>query len=216
MKGQFGRRLAILVTVVLVGVSPARADWTFSWSLQPQQPYNSGTGSVAFALDPGGPGGPVIPAATITTNSVADGFKIPPDSYNVQYSLTLTINDTAANLKGTAIFLGALKGTLTATTSTLVNTFSDTPSNPLTQTVPIGAHDFVVTIDPTTTQIQPPSHNDSPILLDALVQVNDHKLPPPVQNVPEPSGYVLCGGALAVLALTAHRLRRRVAVFAGA
>lgn len=215
MKGQFGRRLGILVAVVLVGASPARADWTFSWSLAPQQPYNSGTGSVAFALDPGGAGGPVIPAATITTSSAADGFKVPADSYNVQYSLTLTITDTAANLKGTATFLGALKGTLTATASTLVNTFSGTPSNPLTQTVPIGTHDFVVTIDPTSTQIQPPNHNDSPILLDALVQVGDHQ-PPPVQNVPEPSAYVLCAGALAVLALAAQRLRRRVAVFGGA
>jgi hypothetical protein len=174
MKRLSARLLATVVALLVVTASHARADfldWGFHWSISASHGIiPSGTGSVAVAVAPDGTGGSIIPAANVTTTSAATSAS--PDVYKAPYTLTLTLTDNPSHTSGSLTFAGLISGNLTATSSTLTNTFQNSAANPLTQSVTLGGHVYSVTIDPTIANLPIPG-SASPALLDAIVKVTN-------------------------------------------
>jgi hypothetical protein len=208
MKSLSPRIWAALVALLAASGTRARADfmdWTFDWSMSPSTVMSSGTGTIAWALNPDGPGAATIPVGTITTSSATDGILHPADVYNNPYTLTLTITDTHTNTSNSLTFGGVVQGTLITTKSTLGNTFTD----PVTQVLTLAGHDYRVTMSPTFTTLPAPG-SPAKGLLNALVVVTDSSPggPPPVpSSVPEPASVILagCGCGLGL----AHLIRAR-------
>jgi hypothetical protein len=208
MKRLSARSAAVVGVMLLFGVNPARADfvdWSYSWSLgQGQGPtFTSGTSTVALALAASaGTGGPTIPAGNFTSNSAAGS---PADTFNTHYDVTLGLTDNPSHAAHNFVWQGTITGSLSATHSSLVNTFN----SPLTQTFTLGSHQYQVTIDPSSTNINAPG--GAPTLIDALVVVSNATGggngggggPPP--KTPEPSTWVLAGSALALFGLARWR-----------
>jgi len=211
MKHRTVRLLFLLTALFLVGESRARAemiDFSYSWTALPSSVIPGGTGSATFAVAPdgiasaelGSPTPVLVPGASITTTSSATN---PPDSFRTSFSLKLRLTDSTSGQAGDLTFSGSLVGTLTATESQLVSTFTD----PLTQSLTLGNHLYSVTIDPTLINLPNPG-SSAPALIDARVSVANTT----VAKTPEPSSLVL--GATAVLGLAARRAlarRRRAA-----
>jgi hypothetical protein len=205
MKSQSALLLATLVALLLAAASPVRADfldWGYHWKINTPV-LASGTGSVALAAVQDGTGSTsAIPAVSITTTSLANQTN--PDVYHATYALTLSLTDglsTSSKTSGTLTFEGLISGSLTATSSSLTNTFLSTPSNPLTQQLTLGQHVYTVTIAPTVTHLLAPG-SLTPPLVDATVRVSD------VQNnggggtasgTPEPASLVLGGLGFSLL-----------------
>jgi hypothetical protein len=213
MKTRYVARVAVLAALFL-GSGVARAeslDFSYHWSsspavvtgTNPSQVTGSelSSGSVAFALTPAGtaslvlggdPG--LIPGATLTTTGSAP--ESDPDSFASPFSLTLHLLDAASGASGELTFVGAVNGTLTATTSTLTADFS----SPLTRQLTLGQHVYSVSIEPPSTAIPPPGLTTPPGSIGARVQVA------PLQT-PEPSALLLAAFAVPLLYLAGPRTR---------
>ena len=117
------------------------------------------------------------------------------------YTLKLAITDNATHDTGTLTFTGSVGGTLSATTSTLTNTFVPSP-NKLT----LDGHVYTVTIPPAA--LAPPTSPQKNIL--ATVSVTNVSnggggTPPPSGNSPEPSSLILAFTAVVFVALAVVR-----------
>jgi len=203
MKSLLLRLLLGLTVIGLLGESRALGDmvnFDFGWQLKPAPVIPSGSGNVTFSLDAGtssaelGGTTPVfIPGATIMTSSQAT---VPPDSYNTNFQMILSIKD--GTKEGNLTFNGSLTGTLTDSTSSLTVKFD----SPVTQTVLVNGHDYSVTIGPLLVNVPSPKDLFT-AKIDAQVQVANHS----PQSTPEPSALVL--GATALLGMAAGRWARR-------
>lgn len=122
------RSSSLPLSIVLVGGllsgSAARADymnWSYRWSVGPAPVLASGTGTVSQALGQPGKGASRILAAAVTTSS--DAMARDPDRYNASFRLTLHLMDRATHQSGSLTFSGLIRGTLTAGSAHLTETF---------------------------------------------------------------------------------------------
>lgn len=144
------------------------------------------------------PGATTIPVqAYVTTAGTTSPIVFGPSS-NVPttYNLALTIRDGTTHDSGTLNFTGYLAGSLTATTSSLVNTLAPVTSNSLT----LDGHKYTVSIPPMT--LAAPNSPQQNIL--AKVSVTDASkvgpgVTPNTNGVPEPTSIVLAGFGLSLL-----------------
>ncbi len=197
------RFLTLVVTglVSLLGVadSSARAEMIhFRWVPDPVVLWADGPGSSAVIfshvqanLNVTDTGGTWTGIATElrTVSSASAGH---PDTFiNRPYILTLTVTDDHHHslLPSPVTFTGVLNGTLSRDSAQLSNTFTSV------QTRTFFDGNFTVTIGPYTPPGPPRDHRTGSI--DAQVVVKG-PLPPPVNNVPQPSTLALSslGGVL--------------------
>jgi hypothetical protein len=129
----------------------------------------------------------------------------------------VTITDNATHASGTLTFEVALKGNLTATSSSAVAAFSPDPGGPAS--LVLGGHTYQVSVNP---GLALPAPGAPPALLGASVSVGPAAVPPVVipavvgggpvgpvvQSVPEPPAFALAGVAAAALGLAGWRHRR--------
>jgi hypothetical protein len=209
--------LIALAFIGLVAASPARADmiaFSYSWEALPDSVIPGGTGSVH--LTPSVPGTSsatldgapnYITAAEVRTSSSATS---PPDTFDTPFHLKLTLMDTASHESSTITFDGHIKGTLTATTSTLTSTFL----NPVTQSRTLGGHLYTVTIAPSLANGQGPlpSPTAPAALFDARIQISTPSQDGQGGNsqAPEPCSLLLGATALAGFAVRRWWVMRNV------
>jgi hypothetical protein len=182
--------LLVALVAPLAAAGPVRADYlNWTYSTTPSVP-GVATGSA------GKPGGTVL--LTDFTNQ-AGGTKIPVIAYltasssaspatfdpnNSAYTLKLTITDNATHDSGTLTFTGSVGGTLSATSSTLVNAFVPSPN-----TLNLDGHVYTVNIPPAA--LAAPTSPQQNIF--ANVTVKDAGTGSPLTGTPEPSALLLSG-----------------------
>jgi hypothetical protein len=231
------RPLSIIGALLLLAPVQARADfysnWSFSWNFSPDPPNAAGfvpadagvatggtaTGGAQFAASSGASGASTIPVAIVSTTSAATTT---PDSFQgTPFTFGVRITDNATNASGTLTFDGALKGSLTSTSSTAVGTFSPDPGGPAS--LVLSGRTYKVSVNP---ELALPAPGGAPALLGASVSVGPAAVPsivipplvppivppttiPPVLSVPEPSAFGLASVAIAALGLAGWRHRQR-------
>lgn len=142
-----------LLVLLVFAASPVRADYlNWTYTADPNVPgitvgSSSPKGGASVTLtDFNNPQAsaakiPVIAYVTSTSSTTPITFG-PSTNSPSTYSLALTITDSTTHDSGTLNFTGALSGSLTATTSSLVNTLTPVTSNSLT----LDGHTYTVTI----------------------------------------------------------------------
>jgi hypothetical protein len=194
--------LVALVASVVVPAGQVRADYlNWTYSTTPSVP-GVATGSA------GKPGGTVL--LTDFTNQ-AGGAKIPIIAYltassssspatfdpnKSAYTLKLTITDNATHDSGTLTFTGSVSGTLSAMSSTLVNSFVPSPN-----TLTLDGHVYTVSIPPAALA-EPTSPQEN---IFANVTVKDAGTGRPLTSTPEPSALLLCGLGFSCVGLSRCR-----------
>lgn len=147
-------RLGIALLVVLAAAhSQLRADY-LNWT------YTATSNVPGITVGSNTPGGAPTGGASVTLTDYstpqAGGTSIPVQAYVTQtasttpvsfngtpsYNLALTITDGTTHDSGTLNFTGSLTGSLSATSSSLVNTFTPVTSNTLT----LDGHTYAVTL----------------------------------------------------------------------
>jgi hypothetical protein len=191
-------------------------DWSYNWGIGPRPVLASGTGTVAFALYRGGMGAPLLRAAAVTTSSAAPPQR--PDQFATSFKLTLHLRDIPSHQSGDLVFRGTITGTLTASSSHLVEKFALASEH-----ITLGGHQYDVTLLPSSFMLLRPG---APVVpqIDAVVRVYDARLPiafplddatirdASVSSTPEPSALVLAGwGAVLLVGVCVWRCRRLLA-----
>jgi hypothetical protein len=166
---------ALLVLLVLAA-SPLRADY-LNWT------YTADPNVPGVAVDSTSPKGGASVTLTDFNNPQASAGKIPIIAYVTstssttpitfgpsvnspsKYSLALTFTDSTTHDSGTLNFTGSLTGSLSATTSSLVNTLTPVTSNSLT----LDGHTYTVTIPSVT--LAPPTSPQQDIM--AMISVTN-------------------------------------------
>lgn len=144
----------------------------------------SGGASVSLTGFNNGSAAASIPVlAYLTSTSLPNPIAFDPSS--AKYTLGITFTDNASHHSGTLNFTGSVGGALSATTSTLSNSFAHS-SNSLT----LGGHVYTVTLP--STALAPPTSPQQTILATVRVSgVTSDTAVPPTANTPEPGGIVL-------------------------
>jgi hypothetical protein len=209
--------------MLVMAASSVQADY-LNWT------YTSDPNVAGIAVKATSPTGGATVALTDFNNAQAGATKIPVIAYVTStaattpvtfgpafntpatYSMALTITDSTTHASGTLNFTGSISGSLTATTSTLVNTLTPVTSKSLT----LDGHTYTVTI-PSVTLAAPTSPQQD---IFATISVSNgsnggggHGNPGPgVQGVPEPSSLLLAGLGLSLFGLAdrSRSLRRRM------
>lgn len=209
-------RIAIVFAGLLaIAASQANADY-LNWA------YTANSNVPGIAVDATSPTGGASVTLTNYSTPQAGGTSIPVQAYVTStsnttpitfgpssdvpttYNLALTITDNTTHDSGTLSFTGSLAGSLTASTSSVVNTLTPVTSNTLT----LDGHNYTVTI-PTVTLAAPTSPQQD---IRAMVSVTNAGSGNPgnsgsfgnVNGVPEPTGLVLAGMGLSSLGVTAY------------
>jgi hypothetical protein len=181
------KHLSALLVLIVVATCQIRADylnWTYTATFQVpgvtvNTPSNGGATVAVTDYGTPQPGGANIPvqAYETSTNSTS------PISFNkATYDLALKITDSATNDSGTLHFTGSLTGTLTATTSTVVDSFTPVTSNSLT----LDGHTYTVKI-PTVTLAPPTSPQQNVIASVSVANALPGGTPPPPSSPPPPT-----------------------------
>jgi len=202
--------LSALLVLMIVVTCQIRADylnWTYTATFQvPTITVNTpSNGGATVALTDYGtpqPGGTSIAVQAYETTSSST---TPISFNNLKYDLALKITDSATHDSGTLHFTGSLTGSLTATTSTVLDSFTPVASNSLT----LDGHTYTVKI-PTVT-LAPPTSPQQNVLASVSVAnaspggVTPGSPPPPPSNgTPEPTSLLL--GSLGISILGIGRL----------
>lgn len=160
----------------------------------------SPTGGASMSLTGfnNGSAGTSIPViAYITSTSLANPIAFDPAT--AKYTLGITFTDNTTHDSGTLTFTGSVGGTLSATTSTLSNSFA-----PSQNSLMLDGHVYTVTMP--SVALVPPTSPQQSIL--AAVRVSDvtggGTPPPPSANTPEPGGIVLAGLGITVTSSQAY------------
>jgi hypothetical protein len=205
--------LTILLALSLLCDNAAKADFmNWSYSTTPSVPgFSVGGGG-----SPGGTvqltdftnqaGGASIPVIAVVTSS-ASTSPVAFDPSKTAYSVKMTITDNTTHDSGTLTFTGSVSGTLSATTSTLINSFA-----PSSNTLTLDGHKYTVTIP--TADLAPPTSPQNNIL--ATVSVSDvtgggtpPPPPPPTKSTPEPRSIILACAAIGAIGVRRLRLAMR-------
>lgn len=187
----------------------ARADylnWTYSTTTNPPvvasgEKLPTGGGAVqltGYSSQAGGLSIPVIGYDTLTSV---------PINFDSHYSMTMTITDGTTHHSGMLTFNAAIKGDLTPTASSLVNTF-DSP-----QSLTLDGHIYTVSI-PRTNLAAPPSPQQDILASIHVSQATGHEGDggTDVRGVPEPDSLMLTGLGLSSVGVRYcwNRMRRFV------
>jgi hypothetical protein len=181
-----------LLCLLFSGVAARAAyiPWTYSWSRSPLviPADNHGTGGVAFTsqLAKHASGTTDVVASNLVLFSTAPASR-PDRITRKSYALTLSVRDDTAHASGKLTFGGTLNGTLWAGGGSVTNSFT----TPKVQKIHLGHYWYTVAVGPF---VAPTDLRAGRI--DAHVAV---------EHNPEPSGLVLGGLGLAVLALAGWR-----------
>lgn len=218
------KHLSALLVLIVVASCQIRADylnWTYAATFQvPGITVNTPSSGGTVALTDYGtpqPGGANIPvqAYETSTNSAT-----PINFSNATYDLALKITDSATHDSGTLHFTGSLTGTLTATTSTVVDSFTPVTSNSLT----LDGHTYTVKI-PTVTLAAPTSPQANVLASVSVANAGGgvpsspppppppppSSPPPPSNSTPEPTSLLLCSLGISILGLGRWWKCRRLA-----
>jgi hypothetical protein len=152
-----------LLVLLAVAASPVQADYlNWTYTADPNVPgvsvgNTSPSGGASVTLtdfnhpQPGATSIPVI--AYVTSSALTTPISFGSSgSTSSMYSLALTITDSTTHDSGTLMFNGSLSGSLSAATSSVVNTMTPVTSKSLT----LDGHTYTVTI-PTVTLAAPTS-----------------------------------------------------------
>jgi hypothetical protein len=195
---------AALAALALAPLS-ARADliqWGYNWKPKVSTLTGSLGGKVSLTDEPAKAASGNSNTVVTNIHAFSSGTVESPDQFNhAAYAFTLTLTDVATHQSGTLAFTGYLNGTVTAASSNLTNTFTGLT----TQQLVLGGNVYSVAIDQYSPPGPPGAVNAGSI--DARVNVHPQITPPPVHDLPEPSGLALAGLGLAGGA--AWRWRRR-------
>ena len=213
------KQLSALLVLMIVVTCQIRADylnWTYTATFQVpgvtvNTPSNGG-GTVALTdFGTPQPGGTSIAVQAYETTSSAT---TPISFNNLKYDLALKITDSATNDSGTLHFTGSLTGTMTATTSTIVDSFTPVTSNSLT----LDGHTYTVKI-PTVT-LAPPTSPQANVLASVSVASAGGGVPsspppssppPPSNSTPEPTSLLLSSLGISILGIGRWWKCRRLA-----
>jgi len=216
--------LTLLLALSLFCGNAAKADFmNWSYSTTPSVPGFS----VGGGASPGGTvqltdftnqaGGKSIPVIAVVTSS-ASASPVAFDPSNTAYSMKMTITDNTTHDSATLTFTGSVSGTLSATTSTLTNSFA-----PSTNSLTLDGHKYTVTI-PTASLASPTSPQNNILASVSVSNVTGppvaapqvvHPIfapqaapvvPPPTNNTPEPSSIALACAAIGALGVRRLRL----------
>jgi hypothetical protein len=199
MRSSYTYRLLALA-LFLLSAPRALADqisWSYDFSMSPStvQASSGGSGQVDFTTLSGSMTSTLPTAATLTAvnlHAVSAAAAANPARFNdAEYTLTMHFTDLSSGLKATVTFEGVLNGTVSASGTSLKNTF-------LGQTeyaFDLNHHVYDISIG----DFRAPGAHGSDDLGSISVEVSLH-------HNPEPSSLVL--GALALPALAYLRRRR--------
>ncbi len=152
-----------LLVLLVVAASPVHADYlNWTYTADPNVPgiavnAASPTGGASVTLtdfnnpQAGATKIPVIAYITSTSSTTPIAFS-PSSDVPTSYNLAVHITDSTTHDTGTVNFTGSIAGSLTTTTSSLVNTLTPVTSNSLT----LDGHTYTVTI-PSVTLASPTS-----------------------------------------------------------
>jgi len=210
---------AAFLLCLVVPVARAEPDWSYNWTTTTPLVGTNGAGVSILPASGSGSAISDIVAANLSVLSSAPAAT--PDSVNGGWNLTLHLTDNASGNSGTLPFSGQFKGTVSASSSNVDNTFNQ----PTVQSLSLGAHDYTVTIGLYT----PPgltgttlkgaiganlalSNISAPLPITGPPPPTSPLPPPlpgpaPIHNVPEPSSFVLAALGLSSLSLSTWRRR---------
>ncbi len=199
------KQLSALLVLMVVATCQIRADylnWTYTATFQVpgitvNTPSNGGGTVTLTDYASPQPGGTSIAVQAYETASSAT---TPISFNNLKYDLALQITDSATHDSGTLHFTGSLTGTLTATTSTIVDSFTPVTSNSLT----LDGHTFTVKM-PTVT-LAPPTSPQANIMASVSVTspgggTGGTPPPPPSNGTPEPTSLLLGSLGISILGI---------------
>jgi hypothetical protein len=203
-------RLGTTLLVLLATATTTQADY-LNWT------YTANTNVPGIAVNAKSPTGGATVSLTDFNNPQAGASKIPVIAYVTStaattpvsfgpssdvpptYKLALTITDGKTHDSKTLNFTGSIAGSMTATTSSLVNTLNPVTSKALT----LDGHTYTVTI-PAVMLAAPTSPQQN---IFAMVSVSGSGVNPQtgggggVQGAPEPTSLLLAGLGLSLLGL---------------
>ncbi len=209
------KQLSALLVLMVVATCQIRADylnWTYTATFQVdtltvKTPTNGGATVAVTDYGTPQPGGANIPVQAYETSTDSTT----PISFNkATYDLALKITDNTTHDSGTLHFTGSLTGSLTATTSALVDSFTPVTSNSLT----LDGHTYTVKI-PTVT-LAPPTSPQENVMASVSVAnaggvVPSSPPPPPSNGTPEPTSLLLSSLGISLLGIGRWWKCRRLA-----
>jgi hypothetical protein len=201
------RALLPAATLAALALAPlsARADlihWRYNWEPKVSTLTGSLGGKVKLTDEPAKLASGNSNTVVTNLHAFSSATVESPDQFShANYAFTVTLTDVASHQSGTLTFTGFLNGTVTAASANLTNTFTGTT----TQQLVLGGNVYTVAMDQYSPPGPPGAVNAGSI--DAHIDVHSQVTPPPVDDLPEPSGLALAGLGLAGGA--AWRWRRR-------
>jgi len=205
---RWGMALCLLGTFA---ASPARAEpaWSYFWTTTTPLVGSNGAGVSLTPATGSGSASSDIVAANLSVISSAPAET--PDQINGNWNLTLHLTDNVSGSSGTLPFSGHFNGTVSATASSVDNTFNE----PKIASLSLGTHLYSVTIGLYT----PPglAGTTQQGAIGASLALSDlpggpppppPPPPPPTHNSPEPSSLILSLLAVSSLGLGWWKGRR--------
>lgn len=190
---------AVLVSSLAVSQAPADfMNWSYSSSALPPgfavTGANNSSGAVQLTPFTNAASGSSIAALAYQTSASGP---VTFSAQNATYTLTMTFTDNTTHDSGSLTFTGSISGSLSPTSSTLVNTFAVTQKS-----LTLDGHVYTVTL-PSSVSLAPPTSPQQDIF--AKVSVSNGG---GVQGAPEPASLILGGMGAGLVGLGGWWKRR--------